>query len=61
MTKVVNGYVTRTLKVPADVYHEMRVVAAQRDTTIAEQLAEAMRHYVAWVRQEQKDKEEYKA
>jgi hypothetical protein len=58
MTKVVDGYVERTLKVPADVYHDIRVVAAQKDTTIAEQIAAAMRHYVAWVRQEQKDKEE---
>jgi hypothetical protein len=55
--KVVDGCVERTLKIPADAYHYIRILAAKEDTTITAQLSKAMRWYVAYSQQQEKDKE----
>jgi hypothetical protein len=55
--KVVDGCVERTLKIPADAYHYIRILAAKEDTTITAQLGKAMRWYVAYSQQQEKDKE----
>ena len=57
MTKVVDGCVERTLKIPADAYHYIRILAAKEDTTITAQLGKAMRWYVAYRQQQEKDEE----